>query len=122
MPRRSKHILLIFFLLALVSRGSAQVSISDNPSHFGIGINGGSNIGDYSDLFSANLGVDLIYLYSFSPRFHLGATSGYAHYFSDEQNDESIQVEDIEFIPLAVSIRVSPLKNLLGGADVVVIK
>jgi len=90
------------------------------PSRFGLGLNGGVTFGDLSDAYSSNIGVDLIYLYSISKRVHVGATSGYAHYFGGEVTDGLVNVEfdDLGFIPVAASMRLCPLPNLLTGGDI----
>ena len=99
----------------------AQLEVTPTTSTFGLGLNKGVVVGDAQDFYSATLGLDLIYLYHIGKRFHLGATTGYAHYFGEEITDNTIgeaDVEDAQFIPVAVSIRISPLPNLLGGGDI----
>ena len=120
--RLEGKLLFYILLLSLMGLGAvAQVDISSTRSRFGLGVNGGVTIGDYSNVYSTNLGVDIIYLYSVSSRFHIGATTGFANYFYENgSSDPNLRgdLEDVQFLPITASIRLSPLRNLLAGGDI----
>lgn len=100
----------------------AQLLNTDGQSHhFGIGLNGGVTVGDYEDIYSSNLGIDLFYLYGLSDKFYLGASTGFANYFGEDVNLSGlgeVEFNDAQFIPVAGSLRFSPFSNFIVGADV----
>ncbi len=101
---------------------NAQLSNTDGQKHhFGIGLNGGVTVGDYEDIYSSNIGVDLFYLYGISEKFYLGGSTGFANYFGEDVNIAGlgeVEFDDAQFIPVAGSLRFSPFSNFIVGADV----
>ena len=110
----------VFLYLALFST-ILQAQEDDKKSFFGIGLNGGATVGDFENSYSSNVGIDLIYLHKLSNRFYIGGSTGFANYFGDTlsaEGFEDVALDDLQFLPLAASFRISPVKNLLGGVDI----
>ncbi|MEM9339381.1 MAG: hypothetical protein AAGA66_11680 [Bacteroidota bacterium] len=121
MQSRNKFLFFALFLFFFTPNAEAQVDISSTRSRLGLGLNGGVTIGDYDGVYSSNIGLDVVYLYGLSARFHVGVATGFANYFykEDESHPELRgEMEDFRLIPITASIRVSPIRNLLGGADI----
>ncbi|WP_299362718.1 outer membrane beta-barrel protein [Winogradskyella sp.] len=119
---KKKVVILVVTILASVNLVTAQIQDVQKGQHnYGIGLNAGVTVGDFEDAYSSNIGIDLFYLYSISERFYLGGSTGFANYFGEEINrlgSGTIELDDAQFIPLAGSVRFSPFRNFLVGADV----
>ena len=118
---KAQKLLMLGVCFAFVNSSIAQIDISNEKSHFGLGINGGVTIGDYDDTYSSNMGIDIIYLYSLSSKFHVGFTTGFANYFGKEIENEFqpiTEFDDLQIVPITASLRISPFKNFLGGVDI----
>ena len=116
------RLLTIIAAVGLSNALIAQInSLEKGTHHFGVGLNGGITVGDYEDIYSSNIGLDLFYLYGLSNRFLIGGSTGFASYFGKEINLAgigTIDYDDAQFIPLAASLRFSPFKNFIAGADI----
>ncbi|WP_299361541.1 hypothetical protein [Winogradskyella sp.] len=116
-----KSLISIVFLITALGSIAQTITLEKGSHNFGIGLNGGIVIGDFEDSYSGNIGVDLFYLYGFSKRFYAGASTGFANYFFDESamlSGIQVETDDLQFMPIAVSFRVSPFKNFFGGTDI----
>ncbi len=88
-----------------------------------IAFNGGITIGDASDAYTANTGIDLLYLYSFGKYLSIGGTTGIANYFGGEftetigVNTVTADVDDTQFVPLALSVRINRFDKFVFGGD-----
>ncbi len=115
-----KSSLVLVLSLTLYSL-AIQAQEDEKKSFFGIGLNGGATVGDFEDTYSSNVGVDVIYLHKLSNRFYVGGSTGFANYFGDTLTSDGfgdVELDDLQFIPVAASLRVSPVRNLLGGVDI----
>ncbi len=86
-----------------------------------VGIHSGLVIGDYEDSFSINTGLDVSYLYGLSKKIYVGGAVGLTNYLGKDSvrtGNVINDVDDIQFVPVAVSLRLSPFKSFLGGADI----
>ncbi|WP_179367638.1 outer membrane beta-barrel protein [Winogradskyella forsetii] len=115
---------LAIMVVAVFAFAKANAQLN-NPEakkhHFGIGLNGGVTTGDYEDIYSSNIGLDLYYLYGISEKFYLGGSTGFANYFGEDVNIPGlgeVEFDDAQFIPVAGSFRFSPFSNFAVGADV----
>lgn len=80
---------------------------------------GGANVGfitgDFSDGYSFNLTIDASYLWDVADKIEVGATTGFSHSFGKEVN--GFDVEDAQFLPLAVAGRFSASDDFKIGVD-----
>ncbi|PBJ13690.1 hypothetical protein [Flavobacterium sp. ACN6] len=112
-----KKIILAFIGIIAFSTANAQ------DGHFKIGAHAGLPIGDASNVFSVNFGVDAAYLWNLGDKFSAGATTGYTLYsgkkneFFDGVNSYDIKVKDAGFIPVAGTAQYSITDNLFAGID-----
>ena len=83
---------------------------------FRAGVNVGFPSGDASDFATFAIAVDLGYLFDVSDNFQAGVATGYSHSFGDEYM--GIDLDDVQFIPLAASGRLALGDNFGLGADV----
>ena len=87
-----------------------------------IGVHGGATVGDYSDAYSANTGLDVSYLHGISDKFYVGAAASFTNYFSDsfDEGGRRVEFDDKQLLPVAGSIRISPFsfRSVLVGADI----
>ena len=105
--------LILVAVLALVGfTASAQ-------GQFKAGISGGLPIGDAGDLATFAIAVDLGYLFEISDSFDAGVATGYSHSFGDEIDilGTSIELDDVQFIPVAASGRFEVAPDFTLGAD-----
>lgn len=110
---------IILSAIALMAFGFANAQ----EGHFKIGAHTGLVLGDLKDSYSANLGIDVAYLWNVADKFSVGATTGYTTYFSKtyKYNDGftsfEIKGDNAGFIPLAGTAQYSLTDNLFVGAD-----
>ena len=86
---------------------------------FKAGIHAGLPIGDAGDLSTFALAVELGYLFDVSDEFQAGPTLGYSHSFGDEIDTGfgTIDVDDVQFLPIAAAGRFSVSDEFSLGAD-----
>jgi len=84
------------------------------------GLSGGLPVGNASDVASFALNADLSYLFEISDSFRAGGSTGYSHSFADtiKVNGFTIEADDIQYIPLAGSLRLDVPSNFTLGLDV----
>jgi hypothetical protein len=91
--------------------------------HFKIGAHAGLPLGNSSDMFNVNLGVDGAYLWNVADKFSAGVTTGYTIYLGERYtyNDGVIsfesKIKDASFIPIAGTAQYSITDNLFVGGD-----
>ena len=107
----------LFFAAAFAAVGlvgvNAQTGV-EGTVHVGI------PVGDTSDAYSFNIGVDLAYLHPVADNFKLGAKVGYDHFIGKDYKQAGYVVfekEDAGFIPLAATAKYEFNNNLFIGAD-----
>ena len=104
---------LMLCLFAIFAMASAQAQ-----GTFKIGIMGGIPTSDASDVSSFVLGADAYYFFGKrNALVTLGPTVGIRNYFGDEISP-GIEVEDAQFLPVALAGRVSIFGIVRGGVDV----
>jgi len=107
----------VLFLAAFIIMG---VTSMNAQNQFRAGISGGLPIGDAGDFATFAIAVDLGYLFEISDTFDAGVATGYSHSFGDEIDLGvlgTVDVEDVQFIPIAGSARFEVAPNFTLGAD-----
>jgi hypothetical protein len=101
-----------FFILLLT------LAVSEAQAQLKIGLNAAVPVGDASDYYSFAAGADVYYMFGKSKDALLkfGGTAGFINYFGDEI-DGLGEVDDAQFIPVAIVGRITFLSTLLFGAD-----
>lgn len=87
---------------------------------FKIGATVGIPGADASDVSTFVLGIDAYYYFTNIDAFiEIGATAGFRNFFGDEISvfGESIELDDAQFLPLAVAARLKLFGIVSGGAD-----
>lgn len=99
---------LLFFTVSVVQAQEIKV-----------GVHGGIPVGDISDASDFDLGLDFAYLFSPTEMFQVGPMLGYSHYFIKDMEfgGETFEVDDVSFLPIAASGRVSLGDAVFAGAD-----
>jgi len=86
---------------------------------FKAGLNLGLPIGDASDFYTFNVGLDINYLFEISDTFEAGVASGFSNSFGDSIDAGFItfDIEDFQYIPLAAAARFEVSEQFMVGAD-----
>jgi len=86
---------------------------------FKLGVTGALPMGDLGDMASFGVGLDAAYLWEISDEFHVGAATGYYHFFGKEVEffGMTFDAPDFQFIPLAASARYYVSDDFFVGAD-----
>ena len=84
-----------------------------------IGVNLGIPTGDAGDFSGLSLGIDFNYLWSASDKFDAGVAVGFSNAFGKDIDTGlgSIELEDIQFLPIAAAGRVHLSEEFSAGAD-----
>ncbi|MCE2611568.1 outer membrane beta-barrel protein [Flavobacteriaceae bacterium D16] len=84
-----------------------------------VGINLGIPTGDASDISGFSIGVDFTYLWSVSDKFDAGAAVGFSNAFGKEIDTGlgSVEIDDIQFLPIAAAGRVHLSEEISAGVD-----
>ncbi|WP_291083089.1 hypothetical protein [Flavobacterium sp. BFFFF1] len=107
---------LLLSVAAVLAFGFA--SAQDSDGGFQAGIHAGIPMGDAGDVYSANFGADLAYMFPMGDSFQLGVTTGYS-YYSGKSNDTGFGKVKVNgaFIPVAAAAHYSLNTNWFLGAD-----
>jgi hypothetical protein len=107
-----KKLLILVFVLIL------GVTSAFSQGDFRFGVNGGIPVGDVEDFSNFHLGTDIAYMFNVVEFLDVGAMVGYSHYFSEDLTilGENIEIDDIQFLPIAASGRFG-LSSFYLGAD-----
>jgi len=97
-----------------------SVTAMQAQGQFRAGISGGLPIGDAGDLATFGIAIDLGYLFELSDTVDVGATAGYSHSFGDSVDFGfgTVDIEDVQFIPIAASGRFEVAPSFTLGGDV----
>ncbi|GMN08237.1 hypothetical protein MTsPCn5_36260 [Croceitalea sp. MTPC5] len=93
-------------------------------SNFRAGLNAGIVVGDFADFSSFSIGVDIVHHWGISREIDLGFATGFSNAFGEDQTVTvpditlNVEVDDIQFVPMAGSIRIYPSKGFKLGGDV----
>lgn len=85
-----------------------------------VGINAGIPVGDASDITTFHLGADLSYLFEVAEVISVGPMIGYSHFFGDEIDFNgmgTMDIDDINFLPIAASGKIGLMNGLSLGLD-----
>ena len=83
-----------------------------------IGIQGGLPLGDFDRQVSLVLAADLGYMWALGEVVDLGPAVGFINGFTDNFNEDlGADLPNVQFLPLAASIRVWPSNNFSFGID-----
>lgn len=116
---KCKSIFLFIFLLVTIGI-QAQV----DRTNFRAGANVGLVVGDFSEAYSLNLGLDIYQHWGVSRELDLGIATGFSNAFGEKESitNGGITVEmefaNAQFIPVAGSLRVYPTSGFKIGGDV----
>ena len=77
-------------------------------------------ISDAGEISSFGIGLDVKYLFPVSYTLSLGVATGYANYFIKdiELNNESIELDDEKFVPIAATAQYDIFNKLSVGLDI----
>ena len=106
------------FLAAVVAVFSVA---SMQAQTFKVGATLGLPAADASDISTFVLGVDAYYYFTdVDALIEIGATAGFRNFFGDdiEIGDQTVSVDDGQFLPLAAAGRVKIFGLLSGGVDI----
>lgn len=86
---------------------------------FKAGVNLGLPVGDAGDVSGFSLGVDVMYHWQVSDAFNAGIATGFTNAFGKEIETGfgSIEIEDVQFLPIAASGRFMPAEKFNVGLD-----
>ena len=82
-----------------------------NAQGFKLGGNVGIPVGDASDFYNFNIGLDVNFLWETSSSFDVGIATGFSNGFGEEDFD------DAQFLPIAAAGRFNASENFKIGAD-----
>jgi len=91
-----------------------------NAQNFNAGISAGLPIGDAGDFFTFNVTLDVNYLWEVSEDFKAGIATGYSNSFGDSVDGGvfgSIDIPDVQFLPIAGAGRFNVSDDFIIGAD-----
>jgi len=114
-----KKLLLIIAVFALSFNANAQDGDSSQSGNsgegFNLGLHTGIPVGDFDEVSSFVLGLDVSYLFNVSEGFEVGIATGYINFFS--KDFEGFKVDDLGIIPIAASTRVALGDEWFLGVD-----
>jgi hypothetical protein len=85
---------------------------------FKIGFQGGLPINEYNDVLGVVIGVDAGYMWALGEVVDLGVAVGFVNGFPEKfRKDTSVDLPNIQFVPLAASVRVWPSNSFSFGLD-----
>lgn len=111
----------LFLFAALAVFGFSNVNAQEEG--FKLGVTLALPMGDAGDGWSFGATLDATYLFDVADSFQLGATTGYQHFFGKEIEETffgttiSYEVDDAQFLPLAVAARFYASEDFFFGAD-----
>lgn len=84
-----------------------------------IGANLGLPVGDAGDVSGFSIGLDAQYMFETAGEFDLGVATGFTNAFGKTIGDSnfSIEIDDIQFLPLAGVARYKASEEISIGAD-----
>lgn len=104
-------------LIATIALASFGVNAQEG---FKLGLNLGLPTGDAGDVSSFSVGLDAYYMFDGSEEFNFGIASGFTNAFGksiDLGDFGSVEIEDVQFMPIAAAGRYNASEELSIGAD-----
>ncbi len=114
----------IYLIIVFVFLGFSAQSQNVDRTNFRAGLNGGIVTGDFSEAYSLVLGVDLYQHWGISKTIDLGVTTGFSNAFGEKQEVSAgavlieTEFDNLQFIPVAGSVRIYPTTGFKLGGDV----
>lgn len=84
---------------------------------FKVGAHLGFPVGDASDYYGMNFGVEATYLYPISDVFHLGGTAGIDVFSGKEVTGTGLRIKNLTLLPIAISGQLDFLDQFFAAAD-----
>ena len=111
MKRLFLTLICVFFVLGLQAQEG-----------FKLGIQGGLPIDDFNDEVSLMLGLDTGYMFALGEVVDLGVMTGFIHGFAETFDSDTVVADlpNVQFVPLAGSVRIWPSNSLSFGVDGVI--
>ncbi|WP_242091722.1 hypothetical protein [Aestuariivivens sediminicola] len=110
-------IIAVFGFSNISAQGGEDNSQNSNSGEgFNLGLHVGIPVGDWDDLSSFTLGLDVSYLFNLGEGLDVGLATGYINFFS--KDFDGFEVEDLGVIPVALSSRIVLGEDWFFGADV----
>ncbi|MFD0797078.1 hypothetical protein ACFQZJ_06375 [Maribacter chungangensis] len=112
------------FIIVLTFFGFTANSQYVDRTSFRAGLNAGIVTGDFSEAYSLVLGLDLYQHWGISKTIDLGITTGFSNAFGEKQEISAggalieTKFDNIQFIPVAGSVRFYPTTGVKFGGDV----
>jgi hypothetical protein len=106
-----KKIFIVFCLLL------AGLSVAQEG--FKVGLHGSVPVGDNQEITSLAVGVETGYMFALGESADLGAMVGFINGFPEKYNQEpgDPDLPNVQFLPLAASVRVWPSNSLSVGGE-----
>ena len=86
---------------------------------FKLGIQGGLPLADFNDEVAITIGLDVGYMYALGEVVDLGIMTGFVHGFAETFHTNTVLTDlpDVQFLPLAGSVRIWPSNSFSFGVD-----
>ncbi|MCL6266449.1 hypothetical protein [Flagellimonas myxillae] len=105
------------YLVAIALFAIMSMVHGQDRSNFKAGFNAGIPVGDAEAMSSFSIGLEFNYHWGVSELLDVGAVTGFINAFGETLPDQS-EFEDIQFIPVAGSVRIYPTYHFKFGGDV----
>lgn len=105
------------YLIAIVFFTMIFTAHSQDRSSFKAGFIGGIPVGDASEMSSFSIGLDVNYHWGVSELLDLGVATGFVNAFGETLEGQT-EFEDIQFLPVAASVRIYTTYHFKFGGDV----
>ena len=111
-----KKSILVLFLVFATFVLHAQRNV--DRTNFRAGVNAGLIVGDFSEAYTFGLGVELSHHWGVSKTLDIGVASGFFNAFGESVEFDTFgsalatEFANIQFLPVAASLRVYPGKNV----------
>ena len=93
-------------------------------TNFRAGVNAGLVVGDFSEAYSLNLGIDIYQHWGVSRELDIGLATGFSNAFGEKESASvggvtvKTEFDNAQFIPIAGSLRIYPTSGFKIGGDV----
>jgi hypothetical protein len=103
-------------ILAVLMLGAVGLHAQEG---FRAGINVALPVGDAADVSGFSLGLDVNYLWEVADSFDVGVAAGFTNAFGKKIDTGigTVQIEDVQFLPLAAAGRFEASDKIRLGAD-----
>ena len=111
-----------FLVIVIFALTTLTLNAQEDRTNFRAGINAGLVQGDFSDFYSFNLGLDLVYVWGVSKTLDLGFATGFSNAFGEEDTldgglNGTTSFDNVQFLPVAGALRVYPAYGFKFGGD-----